>query len=188
MVPTEDLTLTLELIRRAQSGDRDALERLWERYYERVRRIVRVRLRAPMRRRLDSGAILQETFLTAIRSLGPHDLRDEGAFINRLARLAEQQIRAAPDDQDGGGLAGTDPSPGGPAPSGRTARIGDIARVEAALEHLPDEYREVIILRDYAGATWDLIAEQTQRPGPDAARRLHARALLQLARLTRRDA
>src|SRR6185436_18440399 len=93
----DDLTLTLDLLRRAQQGERPALERLLERYYERVRRIVRLRLGPSLRRRLESGDILQETFLAAVRNFARFELRDEGSFINWLAVLAENQIRDAAD-------------------------------------------------------------------------------------------
>jgi len=188
MVPAEDLTLTLELILRAQGGDRGALERLLEHYYERVRRIVRIRLGSSLRPRIDSGDILHETFLAAIRDFERVELSDEASFVNWLAVLAENQIRQVPPEStDGSDPVGTGPAPPGPAPPGLPGRIEEVARLEAAMERLPDEYREVILLRDYAGAAWDLIAEQTRRPGTDAARRMHARALMQLARLARGD-
>ena len=43
------LTQTLDLVKKAQGGDRDALSRLFERYYERARRSVRARLGAKVR-------------------------------------------------------------------------------------------------------------------------------------------
>ena len=39
---SEDFTKTLDLVRRAQDGDGEALNRLFDRYQDRVRRIVRL--------------------------------------------------------------------------------------------------------------------------------------------------
>ena len=57
-----DLTQSLDLVRSAQNGDGGALNLLFERYYERVRRVVRMRLGNKLRQEMDSGDILQETF------------------------------------------------------------------------------------------------------------------------------
>ncbi len=201
MAQAHELTLTLDLLRRAQGGERQALQRLLERYYERVRRIVRLRLGASLRRRLDSGDILQETFLAAVRNFARFELRDEASFVNWLAVLAENQIRDAADFhgaqkrdarrevpmsfEDRSGPIGIDPAASGLGPPGRAAQAEDVARIEAAIERLPPELRELIILRDYAGASWPAIAEQTGRPSPDAARMAHAKAMVRLAQLAR---
>jgi RNA polymerase sigma-70 factor, ECF subfamily len=196
-----DLTLTLDLLRRAQGGEQAALQRLLERYYERVRRIVRLRLGRALRSRLDSGDILQDTFLAAVRTFARFEVRDEASFINWLSVLAENQIRDAADHHgaqkrdlkrqvpldfpDLSGDIGIDPVASGLAPSDEAAKAEAIERIEAAIEGLPPEYRELIILRDYAGASWDTIAEQTGRPSPDAARMMHAKAMVRLAGLAR---
>jgi RNA polymerase sigma-70 factor (ECF subfamily) len=201
--PPGDFSITLDLLRRAQGGERAALQPLLERYYERVRRIVRLRLGTALRRRLDSGDILQETFLAAIRNFARFELRDEASFINWLAVLAENQIRDAADYHgaqkraidrqvpleftDRSGPIGLDPVASDLLPPGAASRAEEIARIESAIERLPPEHRELILLRDYAGASWDVIAEHTGRPSPDAARMMHAKAMVQLARLARGD-
>jgi len=197
-----DLTLTLDLLRRAQDGEQQALERLLERYYERVRRIVRLRLGAALRSRLDSGDILQDTFLAAVRNFARFEVRDEASFINWLSVLAENQIRDAADHHsaqkrdlkkmvpleftDKSGAVGIDPVASGLTPQALASKAEEIAKIEAAIDMLSPEHRELVILRDYAGASWETIAEQTGRPSPDAARMAHAKAMVQLARLARR--
>src|SRR5262249_1015540 len=94
---TDDITHSLDLVLRAQEGDREALNRLIERYYERVRRIGRLRLGSHLREMVDSGDILQETFITAVRLFDDFEMREEASLINWLARLAERQIIAAAD-------------------------------------------------------------------------------------------
>ncbi len=203
MTRPTDLTLTLDLLRRAQGGEKLALERLLERYYERVRRIVRLRLGSALRRRLDSGDILQDTFLAAVRNFARFEVRDEASFINWLSVLAENQIRDAADHHgaqkrdvgrqvpleftDKSGAIGIDPVASGLAPPGLASKAEEIARIEDAIDKLPPELRELIILRDYAGASWETIAEQTGRPSPDAARMMHAKAMVLLTRLARQS-
>jgi len=66
---SDPITRSLDLVLRAQQGDTDALNRLFERYYGRVQRIVRLRLGSRLREKVESGDILQETFIAAVRSL-----------------------------------------------------------------------------------------------------------------------
>ena len=55
--------------------------------------------------------------------------------------------------------------------------------LEACVADLSDEYRELIILREYAGASWEEIARETGRPSADAARMMHGKAMLELSKL-----
>jgi RNA polymerase sigma-70 factor (ECF subfamily) len=198
---SDDITRSLDLVLKAQDGDQAALNRLIERYYERVRRVVRVRLGPRLRESLDSGDILQETFLAAVRSFQNFEMRDEASLIHWLARLAERQIIAAADyhgakkrdaarnismtSSRGSGsitIAFPDDST---APLEKIAAREESAKVERCLDELPDEYRELIVLRNYAGASWEVVAEETDRPSAAAARMMYSRAMLELGKLLR---
>ena len=202
---SDEITQSLDLVLRAQQGDRGALNRLCDRYYERVRKIVRLRLGARLRERVDSGDILQETFLAAVRSIESFEMREEASLINWLSRLAERQIIAAADyhgakkrdsRRDVPLTSGTGDSQTVsvrlgledgrvPRPLDSVADAEEQARVESCLERLPEEYRELILLRNYADASWESVAEETGRPSAAAARMMHARALVELGKLVR---
>lgn len=201
---TEDITHSLDLVLRAQQGDAIALNRLFERYYERVRRIVRLRLGNKLRESVDSGDILQETFIAAVRSFENFEMREEASLVNWLSRLAERQIIAAADyhgakKRDQGrnvSLSGAIVDTGSVRvplsfPDETTRPLDKIAAteeqkiVEGCLDRLPEEYRELILLRNYAGASWESVAEETGRPSAAAARMMHARAMIELGKLLR---
>ena len=199
---SDDITRSLDLVLKAQEGDQAALNRLIERYYERVRRVVRVRLGPRLRESLDSGDILQETFLAAVRSFQNFEMRDEASLIHWLARLAERQIIAAADyhgakKRDAGRNVSMTQTRGGSGsitiafPSDTTGPLDKIAAseegsaVERCLDELPQEYRELIVLRNYAGASWEVVAEETNRPSAAAARMMYSRAMLELGKLLR---
>jgi RNA polymerase sigma-70 factor (ECF subfamily) len=193
------LTRTIELVRAAQGGDRQALDRLITRYYERVRRIVRVRLGARLRGRLESGDILQEVFIDVLRSLDQYEQRDEAGFLAWLARIAEHRIRDAADfhgtlkrnsereqplvaeDSVGGPLPLETAAPA-PRPPEQAERAEQVARLEECLSDLPEADRELVVLRDYIGLSWADVALQTGRASPDAARMRHASVLVELGR------
>jgi RNA polymerase sigma-70 factor (ECF subfamily) len=202
---SDPLTRSLELVLRAQGGDREALEKLITRYRERVLKIVRLRLGSKLREQVDSEDILQETFVTAVRLLESFEMRDEASLIHWLARLAERQIIAAADHHGARkrdharnvpltnavstGAGGTRThlhfANDTTQPLARMQRAEEAHIVEDCLARLPDEYRELILLRNYAGASWDTVAEETGRPSPAAARMMHARALVELGKLVR---
>ena len=203
--PDPECTVSLDLVRQAQAGHDEALNRLFERYYDRVRRIVRLRLGKHLRTSLDSADILQETFIAAVRSFERFEMRDEASLIHWLSKLAERQIIAAADYH---GAKKRDKRREVPLPTatGSTSQSGfrpefaaettppldglaaqeQIDIVENCLQELPEEYRELILMRNYAGASWELVAEETGRPSGAAARMMHARAMIELGKLVRR--
>lgn len=197
------LTSTFDLVQRVQGGDRAALELLAERYYERVRCIVRVRLGARLRRRLETGDILGEVFAKAIEIFDRFEMRDEGSMLRWLGQIAERRIRDEADKQKalkrsaaaevpiGGGADGGAPDSGPrdvadtgrSRPEVRAQQSEDEQRLEAAMDRLEPGYREIILARDYEGLSWQDVAAATGRPTPDAARMYHAKATLQLTKL-----
>lgn len=198
-----DITQSLDLVRSAQKGDDGALNLLFERYYERVRRVVRMRLGNKLRQEMDSGDILQETFLAAAKAFDKYEVREEAALINWLAKLAENQILRAADyhgaqkrAQDrkihiqslsGSGKMSETQNfqlPGdAPIPIDEAAGNEQELLLETCVAELSEEHRELIILREYAGASWEEIASETGRPSPDAARMMHGKAMLELSKL-----
>lgn len=204
---SDEITRSLELVLRAQQGDKAAENRLVERYYERVRAIVRIRLGSKLRQRIESSDIVQESFIAALHSLESFEMREPANLIAWLSRIVERQIMAAADYY---GAKKRDyrketqlPTASGDAGTA-TAKfdIADVKglqaidilgesedrdRVEACLERLPPEYRDLILHREYAGASWEAIAEETGRPSAAAARMMHARAMIELGKCLRRE-
>jgi len=198
------LTQTLDLVKKAQSGDREALNRLIDRYYERVRRSVRARIGARLRMTLDSGDILQSTFAKAFQIFDRFEMRNEGSFIHWLCEIAVGQIHdqydmhSAKKRKPDGGIQSLDAAPGDasgdlhgmiPAshtgPAGRAVKNEQEAAVDDCLDKLPEEHRKCIVLRDYEGLEWLEVAKELGKNTDSAARELHRRALLLLAKCLR---
>lgn len=201
-----DVTESIDLVREAQAGDADALNRLCERYYDRVRRIVRMRLGDGLKKHVDASDILQDTFVVAVQEFDHFEMRDEASVINWLARLAERQILGKaeffqaqkrdhrrevrfPTSQgfaDSGQIS-WHLAASADAPLEKLSKEEQENAVENCIAKLAPEYRELLILRDYVGASWEAIAAQTGRPSGSAARMMHARALIELGRNLRSD-
>ena len=194
-----DLTESMTLIHCAKRGDREALSALVARYHDRVLRIVRARLGPGLRNHLDSQDLVQDTFAAVVRDFGHYEVREEASLVHWLARLAERQIlRAAEyhraERRDPGREEPLDPeSSAAPRPAeehaGPATQMGNREQhelVESCLCELPEEYRELIFLRDYAGVSWEEAARETGRPSADAARVMHVKAVEELSKLLRR--
>ena len=198
---SSDLTETFTLVRQAKSGENEALGRLFNRYYERVRKIARLRLGEKLRGVLDSDDILQETFIGAIKTFDRFEMRDEASMINWLARIAERaiiaaanhfsaakraqekQVRIDADDSQDRGLQVPDNrrGPGTSVEEKEQERI-----IEECISELPEDYRELIVLKDYLDYGWEEVAREHSRPSADAARMMHAKAWIELNKLVRK--
>jgi len=191
------LTTTFDLVAQAHGGDEQALNRLFDRYYGRVLRVVRVRIGPKLRQRVEVEDVLQRTFLKAFQTFDRFEMRDEGSLLHWLAKLGENQIREMVDyygakKRDGGPQASLhgDPDQGRPRPDVAdttrflpdrvAAAAEEHARLERALDLLPEPLRELIVLREFEGLAWQEIANLTGHPSPDAARLKHKRAMVEL--------
>lgn len=191
---------TVALVRRFQGGDRLALERLMERFYPRVQRIVAVRTGARLRGKLELDDVVQEVLLRALGGLQQFEVRPDGRLIHWLAKLAEREIanlanfhRAQKRDSgmevsiDAMRSAAKDNSLGWDLVADTTYVSEKASRhelekiVDECLEELSEPHREVILLRDYASADWDYIAEEMQRSSVGAVQQLHQRARAELS-------
>jgi RNA polymerase sigma-70 factor (subfamily 1) len=86
---------TQVLINEAKLGDKEALNRLFARYQNRVLRIVRLRLHPELRKKLkmQSMDIVQEVFIAALRKLNEFEPTSKGAFLHWLSKIVENYIR-----------------------------------------------------------------------------------------------
>ena len=203
--PGSRLLETLTLIRKAQEGDRQAFERLFERYYPRVSKIVRARSGPELRRHLETEDILQNSMVEAIRSFEDYRIRGDAGFIHWLAGIVQNRILAARRDagrekRDRRGEAALDhimrclstgslsfePAETEALPIDKVADREHEEIVTECLHDLKESHREVVLLRCYAGASWEEAANLIGCSSPDAARVLYYRATGELKKAVER--
>ncbi|MHC4549260.1 MAG: sigma-70 family RNA polymerase sigma factor [Planctomycetota bacterium] len=183
------------LIERARAGNEEALRRLFERYRSLVCARVLERLSPGILRKVSVADVLQETYLVAFRRLAEFEDRGPGSFPAWLARIAELKAREVTRKyartakradvaevsrdarRDTAEFAGSMPTPSQLAIA---AELEDAAR--AALEQLPEHYREVVRLLQEERLT---MAEAAARLGRsrEAVKKLYVRALSRVAEL-----
>lgn len=176
-----------DLLRRAKQGSDAALNLLYEQCAGRLLAYIRLRLGRDLRARLESRDILQATLLKSLTHL--HELRgdEQESLMAWLARIAEREIRDRADyhrrqRRDAAREVGLDEVPIAAAARSALSQVildEEARRLEAALEMLAPDYREVILLRKFEELTFRQIAERLGR-SEDACRMLFARAMTAL--------
>lgn len=184
--------LDAELLAQAQQGQLSAFETLVERHRDRVYALA---LRMT-RSEADAAEITQETFLSAYQHLG--NFRGDAAFgswVHRIAanhalmRLRHRKVS----NETSQGLDGPEFNERGTwveYPQSDWGRPADEKALDAELGHaiqqavdkLPEGYREVFLLRDFDGLSYEEIAEITGDSVAAIKSRLHR------ARLSLREA
>ncbi len=199
--PDPDLAESIELVRRAQAGDGEVLNRLFGRYQERLHRIARIRMGARLREVMESMDLVQQANEVAVRKIAGFELREHAGIVHWLEKILENQmrdarkgLRAQKRDRDRevplaelaptrGEPTGFHPEDRGPTPSQDASRAERELLYDACIEELEPEHREVILLRDYEGGSWEYVCERMGRPNVHATQELHRRARVKLGRI-----
>jgi RNA polymerase sigma-70 factor (ECF subfamily) len=169
----------------------------------RVLAAVRARLGAELRGKLESWDVLQDALLASLKNVQSFDQTKEGAFLNWLAKVVENRIRDQLDYFHAGKRNHRRERPlAGPCSAGSSISLDipersgvrtpsqvlmlseDLARLEKAMDQLPEEARELIVAVKIEGRTYQQIAEASGK-SPDAVRMQVQRALLALTKAFR---
>jgi len=192
---------TQRLIGLAKDGDKSALERLFRVYGERVRRIIRLRMGAELRSKLESMDLVQDALISALRGLQNFTYQNEGDFLRWLSRIAENRIRdnldklhtnkrdirrEIPLNTHGRGGEDSFVKAIGPAdsitPSMIMSKREELNKLEKAMEELRPEYRNVIVLVRIEGLSHKEAAERLNK-SHHSTRALLSRALAALTQV-----
>ena len=140
-----------QVIHRVLGGQEEAFEVLVQRYRTRVFRLA-VRF---MRNREEAEEVSQEVFLTVYRKLGQFE--GKSSFSTWLYRVAvnaslmrlrsQDHAETVPIEDMAEELAGDEEEAVKP-PDYRLNSEESLAQIERAMDHLPEEFKTIIILRD----------------------------------------
>lgn len=187
-----------DLLRLAQAGDAAALGRLLELYRSYLGLLARLQIGQRLQGKVDASDLVQETFVKAHRDFGQFRGLTENEWAGwlrqilamNLAQLVrhycgtqrrnvrlERQL-AVELDQSSQALDRGLVAPQS-TPSQQAVRREQAVLLADALEHLPDAYREVIILSHLEGLSFPEVARRMGR-SLDSVKNLWARALNRL--------
>jgi RNA polymerase sigma factor (sigma-70 family) len=175
---------TTDLVAKAKSGDRAALDRLCARFLPALRRWASGRLPRWTRDLMDTDDLVQETMVRAVNRMDTFEPRHDGALqaymrqavVNRIrdeVRRAKRSPSAVPlDDNQRDHVA---------SPLEEAIGHEALDRYEAALARLRPEEREAIVARIELEHSYQDVALALEKPSAAAARMAVSRALLRLA-------
>lgn len=155
------------LLNRYLSGDRGAISQLIDRHSNRVRDYIRMMVKD----RDLADDILQNTLIKVVRVIDEGRYADTGKFLSWVLRIAHNQVidyfrsqksaKTVNESDAGYNVLGTlrfaDSTVEDKMISEQIA--ADIRRL---VNHLPEEQREVVMLRYYSGLSFQEIADQTE--------------------------
>ncbi|MEQ1757378.1 MAG: sigma-70 family RNA polymerase sigma factor [Vicinamibacterales bacterium] len=179
----EHSNISLELLRQAQAGDTQAVNRLFGRYMPPLLRFAHRRVPTWARGGMDTGDFVQDTVLQAFKRLKFFEPRQDGALLGYLRRALLNRIRdqfrraarrPAPQELD------ESTADSGASPLQETITKEDRARYIAGLAKLKPADREAIVGRVELGYSYEQLALVLKKPTPEAARLAVRRALLRL--------
>lgn len=190
-----------DCLERARRGDAAAREQLFASCRSYVALLARANVGRWMQSKVDASDLVQQTLLDAhrdferfagqsegewlawLRQILAHNtgdvVRHFGAAEKRAARREVPLGGAGPDDS--AGLAWEPPAPGA-SPSQLAVSNENELLLAEAIEKLPDDYRDVIVLRNLQRLPFDEVASRLNRSRP-AAQMLWARAVQKLREL-----
>jgi RNA polymerase sigma-70 factor (ECF subfamily) len=192
---TPNTSETERLLRQADGGDAEAIERLFSKHRSDLRQVVAMRLDARTAARVDPSDVVQETQLEALRRLPDYLARRPMPFRLWLIKTAHERLIVArrrhlaagrravgreerlPDNSSllvARRLFANDPSP-----SQQLNRIELAQRVRQAVAQLPEGDREILFLRTFEGLT-NYEAAIVLDIDPGTASKRHGRAILRL--------
>lgn len=181
---TPDEPSTRELVRRVQAGEAEAWTELYGAYRDELLFYVRARLGPRLRSVMESEDVLQSVALEAFRALPRFEPRGAGHLRRFLQVLVLNKIRDRADTFGAAKRAGGVPLEAGMdvAPHVDEPAYADphYEQLERALGELPEEMREVVILRSVEERSSREVALLLGKTD-EAVRKLHSRGLARLS-------
>lgn len=157
------------LVERAQAGDKKAFELLVSKYQRRLSRLVARFVKDPD----EVADVVQETLIKAYRSLG--NFRGESAFYSWIYRIAVNTAKnylnqnslnyaISATDKDGEEVDLTEKIADWHTPEAEMINREIMDTINQAIEQLPEELRQAIVLREVDGLSYDEIAQVMNSP------------------------
>lgn len=188
-----------ELLRLARDGEENALGQLLEGYRSYLTLFSRLQVDRRLQGKVNPSDLVQETFMEAHRAFGGFRGTSEGEVLQWLRRILATRLaklvrrfygtqgrdvrleRQLDDELDQSSQMANSLVVPQSSPSGKAARREQAVLLADALEQLPADYREVIVLRHFEELSFPQVAQRLGR-SEDSVKKTWARGLAALRR------
>ena len=186
-----------QLLRQARSGDDAARQRLFVLGRDYVGVVARAQVESWLRAKVDASDVVQQTLLEAhrdferfagasqqewlgwLRRILCHNVADFVRSYRGTSKRAARREVPFRDPERTSAYGAPEPQAPGPTPSQQFLQADAELRLAAAIGQLPDDYQEVIMLRNLQRLPFNDVAERMQRSRP-AVQMLWMRAVKRL--------
>lgn len=189
-----------ELLAQARGGDAAARDRLFVSCRNYLAVIARAEVGSWLQAKVDASDLVQQTMLDAHRGLANFRGHTDGEWLAWLRQIlshnaadfvrhygetakrkAGREVRLGPQDSQASNAGPLDPAAPGETPSELIVRHEVELQLADAIAALPDDYQEVIVLRNIERLPFDEVARRMGRSRP-AVQMLWMRAIRALQR------
>ncbi|MCE5268001.1 MAG: sigma-70 family RNA polymerase sigma factor [Planctomycetaceae bacterium] len=185
------------LLEGARQGDAECRDRLFGLCRSYLNFVARSQIETWLRRKVDASDLVQETMLEAcrdferfqghseqewlawLRKILNHNAADFVRHYRGTAKRAARREVPFRDPDDSVARGAPEPAADMPTPSQEFLQLDTELRVTAAMNTLPHDYQEVILLRNLQRLSFNEVAERMERSRP-AAQMLWMRAIRKL--------
>jgi RNA polymerase sigma-70 factor, ECF subfamily len=187
-----------QIIHDVRMGGGEALGSLLELYRNYLRLLARIEIGRRLQGKLDASDLVQETFLEAHRNFPAFQGTDEPQFVCWLRQILAAKVanlvrhyfgtqgrdvrleqELAVDLDNSSRMLGHELAASLTSPSQQAVEREQAVLLADALEQLPEDYRDVILLRHIEGLTFPEVARRMGRT-QDSVEKLWLRALARL--------
>jgi RNA polymerase sigma-70 factor (ECF subfamily) len=177
---------SLELLQRARGKSESASRDLLTRFRNPLLNRIRLMMGARARRTAESQDFLQEVMVDFLEASTQFDIDEETDILRWLTAVARNNIRDAAKrprvrafDSLSASFSSDDIAEKTPSPSSQLAMHEEAIRLAEGLEHLKEDYQQVIELHNLEGLGLKEVASRMGR-SYEATKKLHTRAMMQL--------
>jgi RNA polymerase sigma-70 factor (ECF subfamily) len=189
------------LLSQAHEGDSEALGRLLELYRNYLTLLARTQIGRRLQGKVDASDLVQETFLAAHRDFGTCRATTEKELVSWLRKILAANLtdlvrhycgakrrdvrlerQLADELNESSRAMNLEAMAQQSSPSAQAVQREQAVLLADALQTLPADYREVIVLRHLEGLTFFEVARRMDR-SLDAVEKLWVRALTRLRRI-----
>ena len=180
--PEPKLGTTIVLLAQIRAGNQTARTKLWNRYLQPLRRLVRGHyIPRHVRALHDVDDIVMRVIEQVDPRLADFEYRREGALLDYLRKVTRNliislgRVREPEKEEISSGIVASGLSPDDAAVASEQRRA-----FEGALSILDDRQRESVVMRLEYGFSYQDIAEAVEAPTPNAARMMIKRAIVKM--------
>jgi RNA polymerase sigma-70 factor (ECF subfamily) len=192
---TETAPSLCQLLAQARAGDAAAQDRLFAACRNYLAVVARAEIGSWLQAKVDASDLVQQTLLDAHRGMGNFRGHNEAEWLGWLRQIlshnaadfvrhygeaakrkAAREVRLAPADSQQSHASPYEPTAATETPSEMLMRHETELQLADAIAALPEDYQEVIVLRNLQQLPFDEVARRMNRSRP-AAQMLWMRAI-----------